>query len=100
MGVINTMKIVINVSWLPSFVVNTNCFRNQYDLKRIDYEKKIVLITIIPVLITIMNRLNIKNVELNEGIINCQRMTTNCPRILATFVFGLLGLGNLRDVFF
>ena len=83
MGVINTMKIVINVSWLPSFVVNTNCFRNQYDLKRIDYEKKIVLITIIPVLITIMNRLNIKNVELNEGIINSQRMATNYPRILA-----------------
>ena len=77
------MKIVINVSWLPSFVVNTNCFRNQYDLKRIDYEKKIVLITIISVLITIisvlitiMNIWNIKDVELKMEIINSQRMTT------------------------
>jgi len=47
-----------------------------------------------------MNILNIKDVELNAGIINSQRLTNDYAYLLATFVFGLLGLGNHSDVVF
>ena len=38
----------------------------------------------------IMNILNIKDVELNAGIINSQRLTTDYAHLLATFVIDLV----------